>query len=53
MPLSFIKAASSCLFASPSSMFILKALKILGDLAVPNKQLIVIELVSLAYTSVY
>jgi len=34
-------------------MFILKALKTLSNLAVPNKQLIVIKLVSLAYTSVY
>jgi len=53
MPLSFIEAASSCLFISPSGVFILKALKTLSDLAVLNKQLIVIELVSLAHTSVY
>jgi len=34
-------------------MFILKAFKTLSNLAVPNKQLIVIELVSLAHTSIY
>jgi len=53
MPLSSTKAASSCLFAGPFGVFILKALKTLSDLAVPNEQLTVIELVSLAHTSVY
>jgi len=53
MPLSSIKAASSCLFAGPSGVSILEALKILSDLAVPNERLTVIKLVSLAHTSVY
>ena len=53
MPLSSIEAVFSCLFIGLSSMPILKVLKALGNLTVPNKRLTVVELAFLAYTSVY
>jgi hypothetical protein len=53
MPLSSIEAIFSYLFIGSSSILILKVLKALGNLIVPNKQLIVMELAFLVYTSIY
>ena len=53
IPLSSIEAIFSYLFIGLSSIPILKALKVLGNLIVSNKQLIVIELAFLVYISIY
>jgi hypothetical protein len=53
MPLSFIEATFSYLLIGLSSISILKVLEVLGNLVVPNKRLIIVDLAILAYTSVY
>jgi hypothetical protein len=52
MPLASIEAVLSSLSISASYISILKVLKVLGNLIVPNKRLVVVYLAILAYTSI-